>query len=211
MPVEQLGDWGARYLTIIAGKLSQKVSEDTDGAIKREYDIDGNKGVKWELRYKNLSGFITWIEFKQSDYGEMCIVTIEQNWEVDKLTMNTDSRYFSDLGRKISNIDLSKTVFINPYDFEKNGKQIRWLDIKQDWEKITDAYYDWETKKTKKGFPAVSDEDKKKYDSDSWKVFFIQIKKYLKAEMEKIEFPTVDTGVKIEEKEDEISVEDLPF
>ena len=29
--------------------------------------------------------------------------------------------------------------------------------------------------------------------------------------MEKIEFPTVDTGVKIEEKEDEISVEDLPF
>jgi len=39
--------------------LSQKVSEDTDGAIKREYDIDGNKGVKWELRYKNLSGFIT--------------------------------------------------------------------------------------------------------------------------------------------------------
>ena len=211
MPVEQLGDWGARYLTIIAGKLSQKVSEDTDGAIKREYDVDGNKGVKWELRYKNLSGFITWIEFKQSDYGEMCIVTIEQNWEVDKLTMNTDSRYFADLGRKISNIDLSKTVFINPYDFEKNGKQIRWLDIKQDWEKITDAYYDWETKKTKKGFPAVNDEDKKKYDKDDWKMFFIQIKKYLKAEMEKIEFPTVDTGVKIEEKEDELSVEDLPF
>ena len=211
MPVEQLGDWGARYLTIIAGKLSQKVSEDTDGAIKREYDVDGNKGVKWELRYKNLSGFITWIEFKQSDYGEMCIVTIEQNWEVDKLTINTDSRYFADLGRKISNIDLSKTVFINPYDFEKNGKQIRWLDIKQDWEKITDAYYDWETKKTKKGFPAVNDEDKKKYDKDDWKMFFIQIKKYLKAEMEKIEFPTVDTGVKIEEKEDELSVEDLPF
>lgn len=214
MPVETLGDSGARYLSIIAGKLSQKVNEGTDGAVKREYDVDGNKGVKWELQYKNLSGFITKMEFRQTDYGEMFTVTIEQDWEVDVLSMNTDSRYFADFWRKLKWIDLWETVTLNPYDFEKNGKQIRGLDIRQGWEKITDQYFDWEKKESLHWLPSVTDAERKKYDKDDWKIFFVKIKKFLKAEIEKREIPNIDTwSKKVEKKEEEetISIEDIPF
>ena len=208
MPVEQLGDSSVRYLTIISGKLSQKVQEGTQWAVKREYEVDGNKGEKWELQYKNLSGFITELSFKQSDYWEMFSVKIEKDWEADLLTMNTNSRYFSDFGRKLKNIDLSKEVCLNPYDFEDNWKQKRGLSITQEWNKIEDAYYDWDKKKALNGMPDVSEKERKEFDKDDWKIFFVKIKKFLKEEIQKVELPSVTTDTR---KGDEISVEDLPF
>lgn len=209
MPVQELGDSGARYLSIISGKLSQKVNADTQWAVKREYEVDGKKWEKWELHYKNLSGYITNMEFRQTDFWEIFALTIEQDWEVDILSINTDSRYFNDFGRKLKNIKLDQIITINPYDFEKSWKQYRWLDIKQNWEKITDAYYDWENKKSLNWLPDVSDAEKKKYDKDDWRIFFVKIKKFLKEEIQKVELPSwINTDTR---KGDELSVEDLPF
>ena len=209
MPVEQLGDSGARYLAIIAGKLSQKVTAETEWAVKREYDVDGNKGEKWELHYKNLRGFITEMVFKQSDYGEMFSVKIEKDWEIDILTMWTDSRYFSDFWRKLKNIDLTKEVVMNPYDFENNWKQIRGLSITQEWNKIEDAYYDWEKKKALNWMPDVSEADRKKYDKDDWKIYFTTVKKFLKSEIQKVELPWwVETDTRVTTAEDIFNWED---
>jgi hypothetical protein len=42
-------------------------------------------------------------------------------------------------------------------------------------EKIKSFFKDPETKKAINGFPSVSDEDRKGYKTDDWKIFFIQI------------------------------------
>jgi len=214
MAVEQLWSGDVRYLNIVAWKLCQKVNEGTEWSVKREYEVDGNKGSKWELQYKNLSGFITWLDFKESPYGEMFVVTIELDWEMDKLTVNSDSRYFSDLGRKLPNIDLKKPITLNPYDFESNGKQIRWLDIRQDWVKIWDNYFDFETKTAKNWMPEVNKDDLKEEWKDYWKWYFLNVNKFLKKEIKKVEIPNVVTDTREVEKNidwEEIDPSDIPF
>ena len=214
MPIERLGDSDISYLTIIAGKLSQKVSEQTNWAIKRVYEVDGKKWEKWELHYKNLSGYITGVELRQTDFGEVCSVLIEQDWEKFSLSIGTDSRYFGDFMKKLPNIDLKKVIYINPYDFPwDNGKQMRWLSITQEWNKIQNYYYDVDKKKNINGFPEVNKEELEEEWKDYWTGYFLGCKKFLKKELSKIEFPNVDTGSKKEEevKEDKISVDDIPF
>ena len=148
MPVEQLGDSNGRYLNIVGGKLAQKVNEGTEGSVRRDYELkDGTKGTKWEINYKNLTGFITEMLFKQTEFGEMFSIKIEMDGEVDLLTLNTDSKYFSDFARKLPNIDLSKQVTMNPFDFEADGKKLRGLSIVQEGEKVKDHYFDYDKKK----------------------------------------------------------------
>lgn len=216
MPVEQLGSSDTRYLSIIGGKLAQKVQEGTEWAVKREYDVDGNKWVKWELNYKNLSWFITNMVFKETDYWEMLMLTVEQDWETDILTMNVKSRYFSDFARKLPNIDLNEVVELNPYDFESNGKQLRGLSIKQDWQKIQDNYYDWDKKKSLNGMPEVDKKELKEEWKSYWEGYFMIVNKFLKKEVKKVEVPTgIDTGSKKVEGGEtpiwELDISDQPF
>jgi len=43
--------------------------------------------------------------------------------------------------------------------------------------------------------PEVSKEDAKGYDKDDWKMFFIKVKKFLKAEVEKVELEEITAEV----------------
>ncbi len=185
------------YLTVVGGNMVQAkingepVSQDTHGAISRTYKNDeGETITKWELQHSNLTGFITSLDFKESPYGEQFSITIQNGNDIAKLTMNTSSKYFSDFGKKLPNIDLEKEIIINTYDFESENdegvlKRHTGVSITQDNVKIKNAY--WDGKKTLKGFPSVSDKDRKSYDSDDWKMFFIKIKKFLKKQIESIE------------------------
>lgn len=59
------------YFSIIGGTLVVAVTEDTEGAIRREYEkSDGTKGVKYEKKYRNLRGVIVNMEFQDTDFGE---------------------------------------------------------------------------------------------------------------------------------------------
>ena len=52
MPGEK---FGARkiYLSIVQGRIRQKVAEGTEGAEKREYKVqNGTTGEKWDICYK---------------------------------------------------------------------------------------------------------------------------------------------------------------
>ena len=167
------------YLTIVGGKMVEKVEEGTPWAVKREYETsDGNKWVKFELQYKNLDWIIADVEFKDWDFGEQCIIILQDWSNLDKLTLNTDSRYFADFAKKLPNIKLAEKVTINPFDFETNWKRLTGLSIKQDWEKIENYY--WDGTKAINGMPEVSKAEAKKYDKDDWKSFFIKVKKFLK-------------------------------
>ena len=197
MSIEQVGNSDIMYLSIIGWTFVQKAEDTTPWAKKREYETsDWKTGVKWEIPYKNLSGKLSKMMFKDSDYGEQFVLELVDGKETYHITMWTDSRYFADFAKKLPNINLAEDFELNPFDFKtKEGKQLRWMSIKQDWTKVESYYWDAEKKKTLHKMPEVSKEDAKGYDKDDWKMFFIKVKKFLKAEVEKVELEEITAEV----------------
>lgn len=190
MALERKERGGSPFLTIVQGTLMQKSDENNPDAVEREYeDQNGNKKTKWELQYGTVSGKITGIEFKDGDFGEQCIVTLQDVDESYKVAMPTDNRYFTDFAKKLPNINLSQEVSLSPYDFvDKENKQVRGLTVEQNGEKVYSHYYDAEGKKTINGLPQPEKDAVKTYDSDDWKMFFIKEKKFLKKQVQGVEF-----------------------
>jgi len=188
--LEELWNSNTIYLTIVWGKLSQKVDEDTPWAKKREYETsDGNKGVKYEKHYKSVTGLIAGLDFKETDFGENLVVTLV-NWADEVvLSLNTDGKYFTSFARKLNNIDLNETVTIGSFDFESDGKRFTWVSIYNKWDKVEDYYYDG--KKNLHGFPNINQDDLKEEWKDYWKWYFLEVKKFLKKEVKKVKVPEV--------------------
>lgn len=186
---QPVGESNVLYLSIVGGSMVQKSDADNPEAKKREFTKDdGSVVTKYEIHHRNLTGRIVGLDFKDSDFGEQFTITIQAGAEKAKLTMGTDSNYFSDFAKRLPNIDLNKDVTLNPYDMEKdNGKSARGISVKQGDEKITSAY--WNGKKAVGGIPVVSEEDRKDYDKDDWKMFFIKVKKFLKKKVQALEIP----------------------
>jgi len=198
---------GKIYLKIIGGNLVQEVTETTEGAVLRKYELkDGTKGEKWEKQFINWTGFICGITFKDTQFGKFCNIDLGDA----VLTLGTESRYFKDFGCKVSNLDFSKEVTFHPFDFEVDGKRKTGISIKQGGEKIGNYFYDYEKKEALYDFPQPDNCE----DSDDWKIYFAQVKKFLVKHIENnIETPEL----KIEEskttlpEKDEIDISDLPF
>lgn len=183
---EPMGDNNTMYLYIIQGHLMQKVKEGTPGAIKREWESksDGKTGTKWELQFKNLTGIITGIEFKDSDFGEQCIIKLESDGEKAQLQVGLDSKYFSSFGHRFSNINFSLPIIINAYDFENDDKKrVTGLSLIQDDKKLKSFFWDDISKSPINGMVQPG-EDRASYDKDDWIHYFSKVKKFLKAHIE---------------------------
>ena len=197
MPLEK-SNFNKKYASIIQGKLKVQTDENDPEAKPREWESsDGKSGTKYEREYDNLRGIIDNIYFKDTDYGTMI------NIEIDKviLSMNTANKYGSDLMRKLPGVVLEEEVNIVPWQMEKDGVKKSGLIIYQDKDKIDDYFYDWEKKKEKNGMPKP-DKAKSKLDKDDWKMYFINVKKFL------IEYITKNVLPKMEEIRKSRPVED---
>lgn len=218
---------GKPYLTIIGGRITKKVTEDTPGAIRREYeDSKGNKGVKFELQYKEINGKIKDLKYKtHPEYGE----SLEVVFDEFVLSMNIESKFYKAFAKKIPSADIHKDVALSPYDYEKNGERVIGMSVKQNgielenfcWDKSKEAYIEsypkfvgqWETA-TKK--------DKTLY--------FLEVEDFLKqlvgsvkerlgetmdSAMDKIAStePTYATETQLPDRpeEEEVRLEDVPF
>jgi len=189
------GGGSTTYLSIIGGRLKQKVEETTEGAKIRTYeDKEGNEGSKWELTHKNVSGMLIGFGLDKKDFGVTMleIVVIDGDGLKTQIGCPDSSRYAMDFMEKLPNIDLTKEVLLNSYDFEaKNpttGKVSRktGFSIIQGDDKISTAYFDFDKKKNLRGMPEVDQAEAADYDSDDWKVYYLQKKKFLVKETTKI-------------------------
>lgn len=170
------------YVSILAdGTLRLPVPEGTEGAVTREYETsDGKKGVKHELVFKSLEGKITNVSFFEGEFGKLIQLEITDDAGSFTLSVNTSLNFGEDILKKLPAIDLSKDVEITPYSFEdEKGKSKKGVTITQDGVKITNFFYDVDSKKTLHKYPEVSKADSKKYDKDDWKMFFMKARKFL--------------------------------
>lgn len=179
------------FLTILSdGKFHQRVDENTEGAVAREYEKDvlDAKGKKigtekvtvHDLIFSEATGMITNMYFLKGQFGENLIVEIDNDGAI---SFNGSQSYGEQLLRKLPNIDLSKPVTLAPYNFTKNGKSNKGVTVIQDGEKIQDYYFDYENKKSQNGLPEF---DGDKDDSNDWKLYFLQVNKFLKKQTEPI-------------------------
>jgi len=201
------------YLSITQGKLNQKVEESTPGAIRRDYELkDGTKGTKFVHYFKNWTGRITDLRIKDGEYGQ----TLEVVFNDAVLTINTESRYFTDFCKKIMAVDINQPITVSPFDFESEGKRIVGVSVIQKGEKIN-SYY-WDGEKSSNNFP---EPPKEKMNKDDWKIYFINVKTFLIGEIAKkteqinrniVEEETKEPEIPvIDVDEEKIAVKDIPF
>lgn len=212
------------YLTIIGGNLKQKVTQETEGAKPRTYeDKEGNDQVKYELTHRNVSGKLASFDFDKKDFGVTMleIVIIDSDGAKTQISTPDNSRYASDFMEKLPNIDLSKEIVFNTFDFEPKGKKrktgvsiIQGKTADGEPNKLSTAYYNFDTKKYVKGFPTVDQAEAEDYETDDWKMYYLQKKKYLVKETKKIFnkfISDVSVQAKTVEKKEVEADDDMPF
>jgi len=215
------------YFNVIDGSFRTKCDPKHPEAVAREYETkEGVKSVKYELKYSALFGKIENIFFKDGDFGKTVNIVLEPNEEGKNpiIQLSTATNYGEDFLKKLPNIDLAKEVRLMPFAFtaEDSGKEVRGISITHrnpDTGKFTDKieafFYDSKEKKALvDGYPEPQG-DTKKYDKEDWKIFYLQVRKFMiKYAEEKVlsKFSKINSEEKaIEYPTAEINPDDIPF
>lgn len=178
------------FATILSdGKIHVAVSEDTEGAVKREYETsDGKTGEKWEHVYTELSGMITKIDFREGDYGINLTVVVGDEDEEEKpvtLALSTESSFGEDLMKKLPNVDLKKPVKLEPFSFENDkNKKVRGVTVTQEGkkgekEKILNFFWDADKKVPANGYPKPPVAKGKPLTKSQWRKYFSEAREFL--------------------------------
>ena len=194
------------FLSIIGGKFRKTVEENTPGAIRRDWEVAGKTGTKWEKEYASLSGKIKSVNFTDGEYGKNLSVWIEDGGTVDCVTVGVIGAYGEDLLKKLPAINLKETVELTPFDFmPENGKRrIKGISIKQGDVKVKSFYRDAEGKPIN-GIPAPEG-DTSDYDEEEmklhWKSYFAKVRKFMIKNVDEKIIPNLEPAPTFEKKED---------
>jgi hypothetical protein len=205
---------GTYYTVLSDGKFHTEVEEGTEGAVRREYETsDGKKGVKIERIAQTITGRLTNISIYEGDYGKLLQLTMGDNDLI--ISLPTQSSFGEDVMKKLPNIDVEKDVKLSPYSFvDENGKTRKGISIVQDGVKVENYYHEKKGDKyvAINGYPDIP-ADAKSYDSEDWKLFFGQARKFL---VSQVQAHALYNAVKPTEGEmpvagESISPEEVPF
>lgn len=206
------------YLSISFGKIREKVTKDTPGAVSRTNKLGD---IVWERVDNSIEGRIVDISYKEhSEYGNSYEIVIDDDKEKFNLSLHEDSKFANQFLTKFPNVDISKFVTISPYEFtpSDSDKKRSGLNLYQEDKKLENFFASKVNDKWiyKEEFPEAPEgaPDKKK-----WKKYSIEVQEFLydyfktsikpKFEQKSTEsynhFPTKNIVTKPEE------YEDLPF
>ena len=169
-----------KYLKVSQGKIRLEVQEGTEGAEQRKVTnpSTGEQKIKHELTWTYIIGKIQSIELREStQYGDSWSVEIDDGKEVFNLQINAATKQADDFLGRLPNIDFDKEVKISVYPSGKK-KLATGLTMYQGEEKIPNYFvaYDGEKFLTKNGYPERKDD----LDKDDYKIYMIQVRKFLK-------------------------------
>lgn len=176
-----------RYLKIVDGRVREKVSPETPGAILRETD----KGNVYEFVYESVGGVLTSVYLDEDrKFGNSWKLTlIEKNQDATQtyiIQIQEESKYGEDFAKKLPQLHNGMKISLKPYSFQdkKDGRKITGITITdlESGEKMQSAYHEFDTEANKwvpkDGFPVY---DGPADDKDEWKVYKITVRKYLRS------------------------------
>ena len=132
----------ATYYTVSYGRIVKRVKEPT-ALSKERVNTKGNT-VHEEI-FKDVSGRIVSANLKpgKDDFKAQWQIRLEDaQGEVSVLSLDQGSRYVTDLGKKLPNIDMGREVVLAPYDFKdpQTGKVRAGITVYQGGQKIQAAF-----------------------------------------------------------------------
>lgn len=163
------------YLSVADGKIIQRVKEGTPNATQR---TTKNGKVVYELKFSNVSGFLSGISIKENEFGKDWIFELEDEGQVYALQMMYNSRYATTLLNALCNpdVDFNLPITITPWSKEVDGKQKTSTYLKQGEEDVK-WYF---TKDNPNGMPPLEKVVFK--GKEQWDDF--KIMEFLKAQVE---------------------------
>jgi len=129
------------FLSIAGGYIWNRKAEETDSnyATQEYTKADKTTGVRKGARYQDLTGTITGVQFKtHQEYGENINVNFEdEDGGKYIISISTNNRYSQDMMKALLKADLSKEIFVKPFDFlDKDKKRVMGISFRQNGEKI---------------------------------------------------------------------------
>ncbi len=165
---------GQTFLSIAGGFIWDRKAEEThkDYAVQEFEKADKTIGVRKGARYADITGRIVNVEFRtHKEYGENMNVTLDDGDDRYIISVSTNNRNCQDLMKALMVMDLSKDIFIKPYDFiGQDKKRAQGISFRQDGEKLNlkvevpdefkkeaDWFKNTDKKKIKRFFEDLSD------------------------------------------------------
>lgn len=123
------------FLNVIGGKISRKVTKDTEGAVAR---VNKNNVTVYEQQWNSLTAMITDISIRTSEeFGDQWDITLRDVIEEYKLQIPISGRVANGFTFRLPNVDFTKEVEINTF-IDKNDKPV--LLLKQNGVTVKSAY-----------------------------------------------------------------------
>ena len=190
---------GATFLSIAGGFIWDRKKDESDpNYAEQTYEkADKTEGVRKGAKYADLTGKVVFVQFKtHQEYGESINVTIEdEDGERYIISVSTNNRNSQDLMKALLKMDLSKDLFLKPYDFiGSDKKRAQGISFRQDGEKL-DLKYEGT------GMPSQDAEWFKTADKKKIKRFFEDLNDWFVGEVEEIitpQFKPLDSKEKSE-------------
>ena len=126
-----------QYITILGGKLCQRVPKGTEGAVERINKI-GN--VVYEKFYSSFTGKLIDIKTQEGTYGKTWNFVFKDKEEPYTLQLSYSNSFSTNFLKMLPNIDLSKEMKIAPSVKNVDGKDKSSLFINQDGKSLKHAY-----------------------------------------------------------------------
>ncbi len=145
-----VGKLGARaYYSVINGKVCRAFKEPTQFSVKR---LNKNGKEVHEEFYDYISGVITGIKTKDSDFGRFWIITLKDGLDEFVLQLSYSSGYSNAFLKSLPNIDVKQKVqFIPKMTVEEGGKKKSTMFIMQGGKPIKWFY----TRENPNGLPEL--------------------------------------------------------
>lgn len=138
---------GGKYITILGGKFSQRVAENTPGATQRTNKLGK---VVFEKYYDSFTGKLVGIRTQDGNgYGKNWVFDFQDGGEVYHLQLSYSNSFATAFLKMLPNVDLTKEMKVSPSVKEVDGKNKSSLFINQDGVAIKHAY----TKDAPNGMP----------------------------------------------------------
>lgn len=206
-----------RYISVLSdGKFHESSAKGVDGAVLREYETsDGEKKSKWEIVYDKINARIVNVDFKDGDYGEQMIITIEGSEGEAFLQMGANSQFAESVMKVLRNVELDKEVTFVPYSFVSDkdpDRKIKGMNLYQNGFKV-ESYFHAQAGDgkwiTKNDYPSPS-KPREEMGKKEWKRYFEDLNEFL-VNFTKANFTAPKPAKKEEVKQDDISPDDIPF